>query len=91
MLDASFLSTLKRKYLVTPKDEFLISKFSQKIMRIKKAYQTTITEELMKSSWEATRFKLSIHYGIVKEFIFKEEFKAKLRAEVEHKENNELI
>ena len=60
-------------------------------MRIKKAYQTTTKEELIKCSWEATGFKLSIHYGVLKKFKFTEEFNAKLRTEVEHKENNELI
>ena len=58
MLDASLFSALKRKYSSITKDNSLISKFTQKMMKIKKAYQTSVTEELIKSSWEATGFKL---------------------------------
>lgn len=87
MLDVSLFSVLKRRYSSTPKDESLSSKFTQKLIRIKKAYQSCVNEELIKSSWEAAGFKLIIQNGDVIGYWFSEEFKLKLRAEASHTEN----
>ena len=46
-------------------------------MKIKRAYQTSVTEELIKSSWEATGFKLEIYNGIVVKYDFSNNFKVK--------------
>ena len=89
MLDASLFSALKRKYSSITKDNSLISKFTQKMMKIKKAYQTSVTEELIKSSWEATGFKLEIYNGIVVKYEFSNDFKVKLRNEAFHTEFNQ--
>ena len=89
MLDASLFSALKRKYSSITKDNSLISKFTQKMMKIKKAYQTSVTEELIKSSWDDTGFKLEIYNGIVIKYEFSDDFKVKLRNEAAHTEFNQ--
>ena len=89
MLDASLFSALKRKYSSITKDNSLISKFTQKMMKIKKAYQTLVTEELIKSSWETTGLKLEINNDIVVKYEFSNDFKVKLRNEASHTEFNQ--
>ena len=87
MLDAALFSSLRRKYSSTPKDENLNSKFTQKMVRIKKAYQASVNEELIRSSWEAAGFQLTVRNGDMIGYCFSEEFKTKLRDEAKNAEN----
>lgn len=82
MLDRSAFAAIKRKYSFLQYDEDLVSKFTKKLIRIKKSYQSTMNEELIKSSWEAAGFKINILRGVVTGYEFKEEFKERLRSEI---------
>ena len=62
------------------------SKFSKKLLKIKSAWQTSITDELIRSSWEATGFKLTLENGIVKKYEFLDSFKEKIHQIVSHAE-----
>ena len=86
MLDAALFAILKRKYSATPKEQKLISKFTQKLIRIKKSYQAAVNEEIIRCSWEATGFILMVHNGVVVGYGFSDEFKAMLRAASSHTE-----
>ena len=55
-------------------------------MRIKQAYDTSINSELIRSSWEATGFKLNLYNGDVASFSFSDDFKELLRSEALHEE-----
>lgn len=81
MLDATIFGSLKRKYSSTPNDSSLTSRFTKKLIRIKKAYESTMSQELIKSGWEATGFKINLEKGKVTSVSFKEEFKTRLRSE----------
>ena len=89
MLDATIFSALKRRYSVIPGNKKFASKFTRKLMRIKNAYQTSITDELIRSGWETTGFKLVLQYGLVTGYTFLETFKAHLRSEVSNSEARE--
>ena len=50
MLDATIFGSLKRRYGSTPSNSLIDSKFTRKLIPIKQAFQTCITEELIISS-----------------------------------------
>lgn len=81
MLDATIFGSLKRRYGSTPSNSLIESKFTRKLIRIKQAFQTCITEELIRSGWEATGFNLEVTDGIVTKITFDENFKKLLLAE----------
>ena len=81
MLDASVFGSLKRKYPSIPNVKTIKSKFTQKLVKIKRAYESIMSQELIKSGWGATGFKLSIENGKVNSVSFSEEFKEYLREE----------
>ena len=70
MLDATIFGSLKRRYGSTPNNSLIESKFTRKLIRIKQAFQTCITEELIRSRWEATGFKLQVTDEIVTKITF---------------------
>ena len=91
MLDATLFSTLKRKYANIEKDLSMNSRFTQKLVKIKKAYQSVVNEELIRSSWRATGFMLKVHNDEVIGYEFLEDFKEVLRAAASHSENNQVF
>ena len=84
MLDATVFGALKRRYKSTPCDKRITSRFTQKLIRVKIAYQQTMSQELLKSGWEATDFNLTLENGRVTDITFDNEFKNKLRAECQN-------
>ena len=86
MLDASIFGALKKRYAALSGDKSYESRFTRKLMRIKKAYQSCMNEELIRSSWEATGFKLNVSKGRVCGYPFSDDFKSLLKAEAEHQE-----
>lgn len=87
MLDVSVFGSLKRKYIATPKDQNIKSKFTQKLIRIKRAYQSIMSPELIRSGWEATGFKINIVDGEVNSVHFLKEFKDRMREECTKSQN----
>ena len=89
MLDVSVFNVFKGNYMSTPSSSLYKSLFTRKLMHIKKAYQSTVTEELIKSGWEKAGFELVIDNGEITSYTFSEKFKDMLRAEALHKEPHE--
>ena len=58
MLDATVFSPLKKRYASLSGNKKFNSQLTKKLMRIKNAYDTTMTEELIRSGLEATGFHL---------------------------------
>lgn len=91
ILDASIFGSLKRRYGSIPGDSTIQSKFTRKLIRIKAAFQSCISEELIRSGWEATGFKLNVSDGEVLTITFDDSFKKMLLAEAgEHIEDDEI-
>lgn len=74
------------RYKSTPENTIYKSKFTQKLMRIKKAFDSSMYDDVIKSGWEATGFKINISDSDVSSFSFTEEFKAFFRAEASHQD-----
>ncbi|OHT08675.1 hypothetical protein TRFO_22767 [Tritrichomonas foetus] len=89
MLDASFFASVKKKYSVLPNDHSVESKFTKKLLKIKRAFQSVANEELIRSSWEATGFCLNVVNGDVVSYEFSETFKSLLRAKATFQEVSE--
>lgn len=53
------------------------------------AYQQTMSQELIKSGWEAAGFNLTLKYGCVTNISFDDEFKNKLREEYNNVSNQQ--
>ena len=81
MLDATVFSPLKKRYASLSGNKKYDSQLTRKLMRIKNAYDTTMTEELIRSGWEATGFHLEFDDDGEIKYSFTDEFKALLRAE----------
>lgn len=58
-------------------------------MRIKTALQTCITEELIRSGWESTGFKLELVDGEVNKITFDDDFKRMLLGEASGESENQ--
>ena len=84
MLDATVFSPLKKRYASLSGNKKFNSQLTKKLMRIKNAYDTTMTEELIRSGWEATGFHLEFDDDGELKYSFTDEFKALLRAEALH-------
>ncbi len=89
MLDATVFGSLKRRYGSTPSNSTITSKFTRKLLRIKTALQTCITEELIRSGWESTGFKLELVDGEVNKITFDDGFKRMLLAEASGESENQ--
>lgn len=89
MLDATVFGSIKRKYTSIKNDISSKSKFTKKLIRIKRAYESVLSQELIQSGWEATGFHLSLKDGKVIDVTFKEEFKEILRSECRNSQNPE--
>ncbi|KAK8898616.1 hypothetical protein M9Y10_000908 [Tritrichomonas musculus] len=69
MLDATIFGTIKRRYSSTSiQDKY--TRFTKTILRIKRAYQSSMNEELFRCGWEATGFKLETNKGKVEKITF---------------------
>ena len=75
MLDATVFGSLRRRYGSTPSNSTITSIFTRKLLGIKTALQTCITEELIRSGLESTGFKLEFLDGEVKKITFDDGFK----------------
>ena len=84
MLDCSVFASVKKRYSSIPSNKKYESRFTRKLMTIKKAFENSINSELIRVAWESTGFKLNITYGEVSSYSFSEEFKSFLRAEALH-------
>lgn len=89
MLDSSCFAALKKKYSWIPNDSEIKSRLTQKLIRIKKAYESSMSSEVIRSSWEATGFKINLSSGEVSSYTFCYDFKEMLRAEALHLEPNQ--
>ena len=86
MLDISAFNALKKRYgSITPNYNYN-SEFTRKLMKIKNAYQSTMIDELIRSSWEGAGFHLNLDQGDVVSYSFSQEFKDFLRAEATHED-----
>ena len=56
-------------------------------MKTKKAYLSTVFDELLKYGWERTGFNLILEQGEVSRYTFSETFKEFLRSSATHKED----
>ena len=81
MLDISVFNSLKKKYGSTPKNLYYTSEFTRKIMKIKSTYQSTVFDELIRSSWERAGFHLILDQVDASSYEFSDKFKEFLRAE----------
>ncbi|OHT02774.1 hypothetical protein TRFO_30039 [Tritrichomonas foetus] len=79
MLDAAVFASVKKRFASISGDPTLESKFIRKLARIKKAYETAVSDDLIRSAWEATGFSITINKGQVVAYSLKEEFKSILR------------
>ncbi|OHT02588.1 hypothetical protein TRFO_06987 [Tritrichomonas foetus] len=86
MLDVSYFGAVKKKYSVTPGNNEIESKFTRKLLRIKKSFETVTTSELIRTSWEASGFPIHVSNGQVIGFSFSESFKNILIAKTSHHE-----
>lgn len=88
MLDATIFGTIKRRYSSTSiQDKY--TRFTKKLLRIKRAYQSSMNEELIRSGWEATGFKLETNKGKVVKITFNDNFKEYLRKEASKNQQNQ--
>ena len=55
-------------------------------MKIKATYQSTMNDELIRSSWEGAGFHLNLDQGNVVSYTFLQEFKDFLRSEATHED-----
>ena len=86
MLDCSVFASVKKKYSSIPSNKNYESRYTRKLMKIKKAFESSINSELIRAAWESTGFQLNIVYGEVSSYTFSEEFKSFLRAEALHQD-----
>lgn len=63
------------------------SKFTSKLVRIKKAIQQTLNDELIYASWLYCGFEITINQGICDHISFSEKFQEKLRETASQKMN----
>ena len=84
MLDATLFSSVKRRFASIPENKDLQSRLTRKLMRIKRAYESSVCSELIRSAWEATGLKLNLFQGEVTSFTFDEDFKSYIRRQVSH-------
>ena len=82
MLDATLFSSVKRRFASIPENKDLQSRLTRKLMRIKRAYESSVCSELIRSAWEATGLKLNLFQGEVTSFTFDEDFKSFIRLQV---------
>lgn len=88
MIDATIFGTIKRRYSSTSiQDKY--TRFIKKLLRIKRAYQSSMNEELIRSCWEATGFKLETNKGEVVKITFDDDFKEYLRTEASKNQQNQ--
>ena len=73
-------------YSSIPSNKNYESRYTRKLMKIKKAFESSINSELIRAAWESTGFQLNIVYGEVSSYTFSEEFKSFLRAEALHQD-----
>ncbi|KAK8864901.1 hypothetical protein M9Y10_010428 [Tritrichomonas musculus] len=86
MLDATIFGTIKRRYSSTfIQDKY--TRFKKKLLRIKRAHQSSMNEELLRSGREATGFKLEKNKGKVVIITFDDNFKEYVRTEALKKTN----
>ena len=76
--DACIFSLSKAKYNSIPYPASY-SKFTAKLLRVKKAIESTFSQETIISSWSHCGFNIEIEDGICKSIKFSEEFQTKLR------------
>lgn len=88
MLDATIFGKIKRRYSSTS-IQGNYTRFTKKLLRIKRAYQSSMNEELLRSGWEATGFKLETNKGKVVKITFNDDFKKYLRAEASKNQQNQ--
>ena len=55
-------------------------------MHIKKAFQSTVNDELIKSGWEKAGFIFEIEQGNIVSYQFSEDFKEFIRSQAIHEE-----
>ena len=84
MLDTTLFSSVKRRFASIPENKDYTSRLTCILMRIKKAYESSVCSELIRSAWEATGFHLNLFQGEVTSFTFDEEFKSWIRHQVSH-------
>lgn len=84
MLDATLFSSVKRRFSSIPENKDFTSRLTRKLIRIKRAYESSVCSELIRSAWEATGFHLNLTQGEVTSFTFDEEFKSRIRHQVSH-------
>ena len=68
MLDTTLFSSVKRRFASIPENKDLQSRLTRKLMRIKRAYESSVCSELIRSAWEATILKLNLFQGEVTSF-----------------------
>ena len=86
MLDVSVFSVFKGNYNSTSSDSSYTSLFTRKLMHIKKAFQSTVNDELIKSGWEKAGFIFEIEQGDIVSYQFSEDFKEFIRSQAIHEE-----
>ena len=86
MLDVSIFSVFKGNYNSTSSDSSFTSLFTRKLMHIKKAFQSTFNDELIKSGWEKAGFIFEIEQGDIVSYQFSEDFKEFIRSQAIHEE-----
>ena len=86
MLDVSVFNVFKGNYFSTPPDSSYTSLFTRKLMHIKKAFQSTVNDELIKSGWEKAGFIFEIEQGDIVSYQFSEDFKEFIRSQAIHEE-----
>lgn len=89
MLDACAFGAVKKKYASIGDDKRFFSPFTRKLMRIKTAFGSSISQEVIRASWEKTGFIINLTAGLVSSYTFDEDFKAHLRAQVLHQDEQQ--
>lgn len=81
--DCSLFGVTKMKFASIRKNPEL-TKYTAKLQRIKEAIEKSVTDDVIKGSWEKAGFKLTMHEGTVTRVEFSEEFKKWLKIESTH-------
>ena len=84
MLDYSIFASVKKQYSSILSNKNYESCYTHKLMKITKAFESSINSKIIRAALESIRFQLNIFYDEVSFYTFSEEFKSFLRAEALH-------
>ncbi len=86
VLDLTIFNSFKRCYDSILDSREFKSAFTKKLMKIKKAYFSTVLDELILSGWKRAGFDIILTQGDISNYTFSDRFKQFLRAAAQHQD-----